>query len=180
MDGEPQCLVLTGTVGVGKTTTADVIGDRWRDAGLPGAVIDVDRLRWAWPAPADDPHHGRLGRENLAAVSRNYLRHGARRLVLADVLETAADRQSLAETVGVPVSVVRLTADPALVESRLRQRHRHDLQPDDLDWHLHRVRELAAILERSAAEDVVVDVTRLTPAQSAEAVLAAVGWDEGR
>lgn len=172
------CLVLNGTVGVGKTTTADVIGDRWRAAGIPGAVIDVDRLRWAWPAPADDPHHGELGLENLALVADTYVRHGAERLVLADVIENAAGRRRLAEIIGLPVRMIRLIAEPTLIEARLRERHRHDDDETDLAWHLRRIRELAAILEASAADDAVVDVTELSPHQAATAVLAAAGWDE--
>ncbi len=174
-----RCLVLNGTVGVGKTTTADVIGDRWRDAGVPGAVIDVDRLRWCWPAPPDDPHNGRLGLENLALVAANYVRHGARRLVLADVIEDASGRRRQAETLGLPVTVIRLIADPDLIETRLRERHRHDADPADLAWHLHRIRELAAIQESAAADDAVIDITGLAPDEVVDAVLAATGWDEG-
>lgn len=170
--------MLNGTVGVGKTTSAEVIGDRWRSAGIPGAVIDADRLRWAWPAPADDPHHGELGLENLALVARNFVRHGAERLVLADVIENEADRHRLTEILGLPVTVIRLVAEPRLIETRLRERHRHDDDEADMAWHLRRIRELAAILESSATDDGVVDVTRLTPNEAATAVLAAAGWDE--
>ena len=170
--------MLNGTVGVGKTTTADVIGDRWRDAGLPGAVIDVDRLRWCWPAPPDDPHRSRLGLENLALVAANYVRHGARRLVLADVIEDAAGRSRQAEILELPVTVIRLIADPESIEARLRERHRHDADPADLAWHLHRIRELAAIQDVSAVDDAVIDVTGLAPNEVADAVLAATGWDE--
>ena len=173
-----RCLVLNGTVGVGKTTTANVIGARWRAADIPGGVIDADQLRWFWPAPADDPHRGELGLENLAQVAGNYVRHGAQRLVLADVIESAAGKRRHAEILGLPVTMIRLTADPGLIETRLRDRHRHDVSEADLVWHLHRIRELAAILDSSGSDDAVIDVTRLSPNEVTTAVLTAAGWDD--
>lgn len=94
------------------------------------------------------------------------------------MIETAVDRRRQADALGMPVTLIRLTADPELIETRLRARHRHDVNGADLAWHLRRIRELAAILEASGTDDAVIDVTRLTPNEAATAVLDAAGWDE--
>ncbi|WP_157973853.1 nucleoside/nucleotide kinase family protein [Desertihabitans aurantiacus] len=176
---DARVLVINGTVGVGKSTTAEMVARRWRDSGLPGAVVDVDELRRAWPAPADDPFNARLGLANLAAVVANGVRVGARRLVVADVLEDRAQRDRQQEALQLPITVVRLRADPDLIRLRLTARHQSD--HDDggaLAWHLERVLELERILDRAEVDDGVVDVTELDPPAVADAVLAAAGWSD--
>ncbi len=169
-----RALLLTGTVGVGKTTVAEAVGDLLRDDAVPNAVVDVDWLRAAWPAPAGDPFNGALGLRNLAAVTANYLDAGAVRLVLAGVLETADDRDAHATALGMPLDVVRLVADPDVVRDRLLRRH-HD-EDEGRRWHLRRAAELHAILEASAVEDPVVDTTSGSAAEVAATVLRIAGW----
>ncbi|MEO3890831.1 hypothetical protein [Nonomuraea sp. B5E05] len=43
-----EALLITGTVGVGKTSVADAAGDVLSDAGVPNAVIDVDPQSLDW------------------------------------------------------------------------------------------------------------------------------------
>ncbi|CAN5494716.1 hypothetical protein BH10ACT10_BH10ACT10_16000 [soil metagenome] len=162
-------MLLTGTVGVGKTTVAEAVGDLLRDAAVPNAVVDVDWLRAAWPAPPDDPFHGALALRNLAAVTANYLDAGVVRLVLAGVLETADDRASYAAVLGMPLVVVRLVADPSVVRDRLLRRHAGD--DAARAWHLHRAGELHAIQEAAGVEDFVVDTTSRSVIRVAEDVL---------
>lgn len=57
-----RALLLTGTVGSGKTSVADTIGDLLSHAGIANAVIDVDWLRRSWPCPPEDPFNGELDR----------------------------------------------------------------------------------------------------------------------
>jgi predicted kinase len=170
----PGALLLTGTVGVGKTAVAEAIGDLLRDAGVPKAVVDVDWLRAAWPPPPGDPFNRAMALRNLAAVGANYLDAGAVRLVLAGVVETPEDREAHAAALGVPLTVVRLVADPDVVRARLLRRH--DQDDDARRWHLHRAGELHAIQEDSAVEDHRVDTSSRTVPETAAAVLASVGW----
>ncbi|MGI9093766.1 MAG: hypothetical protein ACR2FF_10120 [Mycobacteriales bacterium] len=46
-----QALLVTGVVGVGKTSVGAAIADRLDDAGIPGAFVDLDAIRRCWPAP---------------------------------------------------------------------------------------------------------------------------------
>src|SRR5688500_12076589 len=79
--------VITGPVGVGKTSVASAISDLLGDAGRAHALIDMDWLRSCHPAPPDDPFHTALGIDNLARVWAGYRGAGAERLVLVDVVE---------------------------------------------------------------------------------------------
>ncbi|MEV0618697.1 hypothetical protein AB0I81_35625 [Nonomuraea sp. NPDC050404] len=165
-------LLITGSVGVGKTTVADVAGDLLSAEGVPNAVIDLDWLRRAWPAPPSDPWNGRLTLRNLRAVAANYLAAGAERLVLAGVIESRAERHGYEEALGVPFAVCRLHVELPEVHRRLKARH--ELDPDGLDWHLGRAGELAAILDAARVEDFTVDGTHGTPPQVAARVIE--GW----
>lgn len=169
-----SCLLLTGTVGSGKTATAYAIGDQLRQVGTRHAVIDLDELRRSWPAPPDDPFNGALELANLGAVSQNYRHAGARRIVLAGVVEGAgaADRYSAA--VGMPVIICRLRVPLDRVQRRLIARH----EPGPLlEWHLQRSGQLDGILEREDAAQVTVDVQDDSVGDVAQRVLSAVGWN---
>ncbi|MFC7375730.1 MULTISPECIES: hypothetical protein [unclassified Brachybacterium] len=167
-----RALLITGAVGVGKTTVTDAVGSELARRGVPGAGIDLDGLRRCWPAPDGDRFHGRLELANLRAVSVNYRDAGARVLVAAGVLERRADRTHYEDAMGCPLTVVRLQAPRDLVRARLHRRH--ELDPDGLDWHLERFDELTEILDAAHVEDVSVPVAA-TPEQTARAVLSAVG-----
>ncbi|NGY57606.1 AAA family ATPase [Lentzea sp. NEAU-D13] len=148
-----RALLITGPVGVGKTTVAEAVGDALAAASVPHAVIDLDRLRQRWPSPADDPFDLELELRNLSAVARNYAEAGAHRLVLAGVLERRADRSRYAAAAGAKLTVCRLKADLSVIRKRLVARH-HD---SALQWHLNRAEELEKIFAEAWVEDFVGD-----------------------
>ncbi len=88
-------LLVTGPVGVGKTTVGSEISALLNRAGEPHAFVDMDSLRWCHPSPPHDPFNIALAMRNLAAVWANFRAAGAGRLILADVLES---RDDLADT----------------------------------------------------------------------------------
>ncbi len=166
---EPWALLITGTVGVGKTTTADAVGTLLAERGIPHAVVDLDAIRRAWPSPADDPFQSVLELRNLSDLARNFLAAGARVLVFAGVVETATDRQRYAEAVGIPLLVCRLTLDLTTVRARLLARHADD--ESGRVWHLNRSSELDAILTAAQVEDVLVSTSGHRPVEVAAEVL---------
>ncbi len=170
----PRGLVLNGTVGAGKTTVAEAIGDLLAERRTPHAVLDLDWLRRCWPAPGDDPFNTGLCLRNLAAVAANARQAGASLLVIAGVVETRGERARLEQSAGFPLTVCRLLVDAEVARRRLTERHR--LDPDSRDWHLNRVAELDRILAAAGVDDAVVTVGTNTPRQVASGVLAAVGW----
>jgi adenylylsulfate kinase len=165
-------LLITGTVGSGKTSAAEAAGDLLTAREIPNAVIDVDWLRRCWPSPPGDRFNSALTLRNLRAVTANFVEAGAERIVLAGVIESKSERRAYEETLGLPLSVWRLRVAIPAVHERLARRHRDD--PAGLAWHVERSGELEDILAAAGVEDALVDVTDETIPQVAEAVLR--GW----
>ncbi|GAA5063664.1 hypothetical protein GCM10023336_43140 [Streptomyces similanensis] len=171
---DARALFLNGTVGVGKTTVAETVGDLLADAGIPHSVVDLDWLRKSWPAPPGDRFNFGMLLRNLRSVTGHYLDAGATRLVLAGVMEDQDERKLLADAVGAELTVCRLRAELSVIHRRLAQRH--DSEPEALRWHLNRSGELDRILSRSAVDDCTVDAGTGSVADVAVAVLRAAGW----
>jgi hypothetical protein len=146
-------LLITGTVGVGKSAVAAEINDALAALKVPNAAVDLDALVWQWPSTSrwnDD-----LLFENLAALWPNYAAHGATSLILARVLEGPAELTRYAAAVpGAEITVCRLVAPEDLRVNRLLGR----MPPGpSRDWHLARTVELDAILDRLSCADFVVE-----------------------
>lgn len=172
-DRERAVLLITDTVGSGKTTTAEAISDRLGEQGVPHAVVDLDWLRRSWPTPEGDPFNAALELENLAAVAVNFFRAGSLRLVLAGVVESQDMRSRYEQALGLPVVVCRLQVDLERVRRRLVQRHRPGRERD---WHLRRRGELEKILRSTNVEDHLVAVHEQAPEQVAAMVASKIGW----
>lgn len=65
-------LLITGTVGSGKTTVAETISELLVERGMTHAVVDLDQLRLSWPPPVGDRFNYALELANLRAVAANY------------------------------------------------------------------------------------------------------------
>ncbi|MEY9953360.1 AAA family ATPase [Leifsonia sp. EB34] len=168
-----HAVFLNGTVGVGKTSVADAISEL---EARPHAVIDLDEVRRFRPAPDGDPFNLELQLANVAALSANFAAAGAELVVVAGVIESRADAERFRRAAGGSATVVRLVADAAVIERRLRGRHRDD--PDGLAWHLARSAELTAILDAAGIEGEVVDTSADDAAAVADRVLRVVAAGE--
>ena len=170
-----DAVILTGTVGAGKTTTMHALGDLLGERGVPHALIDSDAVRLLRPAPPGDPFQQRIALLNLRDLARNYRGAGARVVVVAAVVERADDLPAHAEALGArdPL-VVRLTVDADAVQARLRARHPDDAEA--LAWHRARAPELAAIMDAAGLGGPVVDTTHRDPAAVASRVAQHAGW----
>jgi hypothetical protein len=167
-------LLINGTVGAGKTSVAEMVGDVLTEAGVPNAVIDLDWLRRSWPSPDGDRFNVAMALRNLSSVARNYRDAGTVRIVLAGVIETRVERDRHEDALGVPLSVCRLRVDLPLVRARLAQRH--EGEGAVLQWHLVRSGELDTILEAAAIDDFTVGATDLSLSSTAKMVLSTIGW----
>ena len=170
----PRALLITGTVGVGKTSVADAVGGLLTDAGIPNAVMDLDRLCQSWPVPAGDPFNFGVLLRNLRCVAGNYLDAGATRLVLAGVAESRTERRRYQDAVGIDLSVCRLRVHLPTVRQRLARRHGDD--HDALRRHLERSGELDRILDLGQVEDFTIDATDSFVDATAAVVLRAAAW----
>lgn len=166
-------LVITGPVGAGKTVVAGALSDLLSEAGIAHAVVDQDWLRSSFPRPADDPFHMALGMRNLAAIWLNFRAAGAERLILADVVETPAQRADyLAAVPDAQLTVVRLHAALPTLLQRLARRETNA----SLAWHQARAAELEEIMTRNRVEDLLVETDGKSVAEVAREVAIKIGW----
>lgn len=167
---------INGTVGAGKSTLAEALSEHERELAHAHAVIDIDDIRRSWPTPQHDPFNNAVELQNLEVMCAVYRRSGAERLILAGVIEHAVDVPKYTQASGSSdMLVCRLGADIGLLRSRLAKRHAGDEQK--LNWYLHRVGELADILEREDLDDVVLDSGAASPAELATALAGHAGWN---
>lgn len=165
-------LVVTGPVGVGKTTVAAAASEILDRAQMAHAVIDVDRLRWCHPSPVDDPFQLALGLRNLASVWARYRAAGAERLILVDIVESREDVVGYRSAVpGADIVVARLHAPLSTLERRLNGR-----EVGGLEWHRRRAAELSELMERNRIGDLLVDTQGKAVFDLASELLDRVGW----
>ena len=111
-------MLITGVYGAGKSTVAEELVDHLEQRGLPYALLDLDFLGWFYGG--DDDAEKRVRLANVAAVVANFRAAGVRLFVLAGSVFDRDEVDGLAEAVGAPLRVVRLTVPLAEVERRLR------------------------------------------------------------
>ena len=167
-------LLLIGTVGVGKTTTADAVGLQLEAASVAHAIIDLDEIRRIWPRSASDRLGDEIELRNVESLAANYVKAGADRLVLAGGCENWDHRLRFEAAVAMPLTVCRLRASPDIVANRLRERHPDE--PAELAWHLERAPELDAILDAAHIAEADVTTDTRTPMAVAADVLRAINW----
>lgn len=166
-------LLITGPLGVGKTTIAFEASTLLRRADVPHGLVDRDALSWCYPAPEDDPFRSRLAVRNLAAAWANYAAEGAKRLIFAGVVEGRSELSAYHEAIpGADICAVRLRASLETLRQRVLGRE----VGSDRDWCLSRALELAALMELQAVEDHLVETDGRTVTDVANEVLRRAGW----
>ncbi|MGW5642101.1 hypothetical protein ACWEV3_10430 [Saccharopolyspora sp. NPDC003752] len=175
-DGLPPkpVVVVTGATAVGKSTAAwSVLRDLWQ-SGAPTAYIDLDQLGFVHPGP--DPV---LQAAELAALWRGYRQAGAQSLILVTREPGAELMGALADEL---VTVVRLDADAAALEDRIRSRADGEsalLAGDELRGAPPEVQSRVAVRAAAEAERLrssgeprmVLDTTGQSPQETSAALL---------
>ncbi len=166
-------MLITGPVGVGKTTVASEVSELLAQARVPHAFVDMDSLRWSYPSPPGDRFRTALAMRNLAAVWEIFRTEGAERLVLAGVVESQAELDDYRAAVpGARIVVVRLRAPVETLQVRVAARELGSGRA----WHLARAAELAAQMDRDAVEDVLIETEGRPLAEIAHEAMARFGW----
>jgi hypothetical protein len=168
-----RALLLTGTVGAGKTTLAKEAGELLRAAGVPHAVIELDWLAWCSPPPGDTSLRRRLLLDNLGSVRRNYEAGAIDRFVLAGSIVSTDHLRAVEEALRTRLAVVRVEAPPAVIAARLDRRDPASKTIDSL-VHLREFdgRVRAAVPGCPCVENAGADVVG-----TARRVLRAAGWE---
>jgi hypothetical protein len=163
-----DCIVITGSMGSGKTTTLAEVSDLLVAADVAHAAIDLDALGLA--------HLGRdhdLTLRNLSSVCQNYREAGIRRLVIAAAVESRAERDRIQHATAADRAwLCRLAATRSTMEARVASRE----QGIAAAQYVARVRVLEQILDESNLEDFSLSTDGVPVTAVARRLLQQAGW----
>ena len=169
-DERPEAVLICGAYGSGKSTMAVEMAELLEGREVPYAAIDLDWLAWANLPEAHGEAGHRLMLANLAPMIGNFRAAGMTRFVLAGLLSSANERESLREALGMHLRVVRLTLPIEEIERRIGSDPTTGRSED-----LERAREQVAGEVGVGLEDVVVANDR--PAgEVATEIVRWLGW----
>src|SRR5277367_2721104 len=141
-------LVITGSMGAGKTSALGEASDLLTLRSIVHAAIDVDSLGLAALLTASG--NDEVMYSNLRSVCANYASLGVTRFLLARALESRAELDLYRGIVlSTDTVVCRLTADIGTMERRVSERESGVLQREYVD----RVAKLSAVLDHARLED---------------------------
>lgn len=168
--GAEAVLIITGSMGSGKTTVMAEASDILALEGIHHASIDLDALGTAHlPAPADP----KVSRRNLRCVWDNYAASGASRLLLAAAIESRDDLEDCRNAVAATAIVIcRLTASIKTMQERVRLREPGILQ----EQFVKRVVDLNAVLDLVRLEDFCIVNENRSITKVAREMLVRAGW----
>jgi N-acetyltransferase len=119
--GTESLLIITGTMGAGKTTVLAEASDILALRNIAHAAIDLDALGLAH-LPSAANNDGVMYR-NLESVCKNYASFGVRRILLARAMENRAELQLCRGVISATKTVVcRLTASIESMQQRVKMR----------------------------------------------------------
>lgn len=166
-------LIISGPVGVGKTSSAEEVSNLLVEQSVPHTLIDLDCLGETYPREPNDRFGSNLMLTNLRSIWGNCVAVGSKNLVLARVIETDIDKQNIVECVPRAMPVVcQLRADNDTLVSRVRKRE----IGTGAAWHEQRSRELAASLQSGAPVDFEVDTEGKSIIAIADEIVRQVLW----
>lgn len=144
-------LIITGTMGAGKTAVLGEASDILAQRRIVHAAIDLDVVGLSY-LPSGARSDGVMY-ENLRAISGNYADLGVQRFLVARAIDDAAQLSLCRELIPAANTVVcRLTASAETAKRRVEARESGILRRD----YVLRAAELTAILDRAQMEDFVV------------------------
>ena len=167
---KPRVLVISGSMGAGKTTVMGELSDLLAARGIRHVAIDLDAISLQL---VPEPLSSEIQFGSLAAVARNCLSAGIDTFVIAAAVESREYLAGLRAALQADaITVAQLTADAATMEGRLRVREPGFRQGEFLE----RSRSLARILSAAALEDFAVTNAARNVTDVARELLERAGW----
>ena len=164
-------LIITGTMGAGKTSALGEASDSLALKGITHAAIDLDSLGLAL-LPSGASSNGAMYR-NLQSVCENYSSLGVTRLLLARAIEDFAELELCSGIVSASNTVIcRLTASIEVMEQRVRLRESGISQRD----YVARVAKLNTIIERAQLETFTITNENRPLTDVTHEMLLKAGW----
>jgi hypothetical protein len=164
-------LIITGTMGAGKTSVLGEASDILTLKGITHAAIDLDSLGLAL-LPAAASTDGAMYR-NLQSFCENYSLLGVRRILLARAIEDCSELELCSGIVSASNTVVcRLTASIEVMELRVRLRESGVSQRT----YVARVAKLNTIMDRAHLENFTITNENRPLTDVAHEMLLKAGW----
>ncbi len=175
MDDSPKSLlIITGTMGAGKTTVLGEASDVLALRQIVHAAIDLDALGLAHLPSAgcnDDVMY-----DNLRSVCKNYAALRVQRFLVARAIEDRVELQRCREVISAPNTVVcRLTASIEAMNQRVKMRESGVSQRE----YVARVAKLNVILDHARLEDFTVTNENRSLTDVTLEMLIKAGWISG-
>ena len=165
-----KVIVISGSMGSGKTTVLGEASDLLAENGIQHAVIDRDAIGTVL---LPDHEATRLSLRNLVALYRHFVAAGITRILLADAVASRGEVEHLQQAMpGAELVFCRLTADLETMEQRLRIREPGIYQEQFVE----RSRTLHEALEAANVEDFIVGNDGRAITDVAREVLVRAGW----
>lgn len=164
-------LILTGTMGAGKTTILGEASDILAQRRMAHAAIDLDAFGLAH-LPSGAGNDGVM-HSNLRSVCKNYASFGVRRFMLARAMESRAELELYRGVVSATnTAVCRLNASIKTMQQRVKMRESGVSRRE----YVARVAELNVILDRVRLEDFTVTTESRSVHEVAQEMLVKAGW----
>ncbi len=164
-------LIITGTMGAGKTTVLGEASDILALRNIVHAAIDLDTIGLAH-LPSAGSSDAVMYR-NLQCVCKNYTSLGVRRLLLARAMEDRAELELCRGVVSAKHTVVcRLTASIEAMQHRVKMRESGVSQRG----YVARIAKLNMILDRARLEDFTVTNENRSLTEVAHEMLVKASW----
>ena len=161
-------VLISGPVGVGKTTVAQELSGLLVAQSIPHTFVDLDALTHTYPRIDHDPFGQELALRNLKAVWSNAQDSHPRLLLVARVIESEASAQKIAEAVEVTgCTLVQLMAQDETLLERVRKRE----TGAGRDWHEARAIELSRSLSKTEIADLIFQTDGVSPTEIATQLL---------
>jgi len=164
-------LIITGTMGAGKSAVLGEASDILALRHTIHAAIDLDALGLAYlPSMASNDS---VMYANLQSVCKNFAAAGVRRLVLARAMEDRTELEFCRDIVSATNTMVcRLTAGIETMQRRVKMRESGLAQRE----YVARVEKLNVILDHAKLEDFIVVNENRSVNEVANEMLVKAGW----
>ncbi len=168
--GSAPGVLLTGTIGAGKTALAQEMAHVLEESSLATAVVDLDWMGWVVGA---DAVIDEVIAANLKVVWPNLRSAGAERLIMTRAVHEPDAIQLFRKAVpDVELVVVRIVASPQVVMERLMKRD----SGAELVEHLEETIEMARRMDGPGIGDIRIE-NEGPIREVATRLLAQLGWE---
>ncbi len=167
-------LIISGPIGVGKTTVSEEISNILVEEEKPHTLLDLDVLAETYPRQLDDRYGSKIAIKNLSCVWKNCRDAGAKNLIIPRVIEKPGDLEEI--LLAVPGSVPTLCQLKASDQTLMERVRKREIGSGYIR-HEKRSLELSRILNATDPSDFVVETDGRSVIDLAIEISGKVNWN---